>query len=55
MKLPVFNVNSFDPDQTSRSSASDLGLLCLPITSFGVSRPNWVNPPSTYGLHIFML
>ena len=27
-------VNSGDPDQTSHSAASDLGLHCLPVTSF---------------------
>ena len=35
--------NSGDPDQTPRSSASDLGLHCLPITLLGVSRLQWVN------------
>ena len=34
--------NSGDPDQTSRSVASDLGLHCLPITLLGVSRLQWV-------------
>ena len=32
--------NSGDPDQTT---ASDLGLHCLPITLLGVSRLQWVN------------
>ena len=32
-----FIANSGDPDQTSRSVASDLGLHCLPITFLGVS------------------
>ena len=31
-------VNSGGPDQTSHSSASDLGLHCLPVTLLGVSR-----------------
>ena len=31
IKIPVFNANSVDPDQTPRSAASDLGLHCLPI------------------------
>ena len=38
--------NSGDPDQTSRSAASDLGLHCLPITTctlLGVSQLQWVN------------
>ena len=35
--------NSRDPDQMLLSAASDLGLLCLPITLLGVSRLKWVN------------
>ena len=34
--------NNGDPDQMLHSSASDLGLHCLPITLFGVSRLQWV-------------
>ena len=34
--------NSGDPDQMSRSAASDLGLHCLQITLLGVSRLQWV-------------
>ena len=34
--------NSGYPDQTPCSSASDLGLHCLPITRLGVSRLQWV-------------
>ena len=30
--------NSEDPDQTPQSAASDLGLHCLSITLFGVTR-----------------
>ena len=37
--------NSGDPDQTPQNAASDLGLHCLPITSLGVSRQQWVNKP----------
>ena len=33
---------SGDPDQTPHSAASDLGLQCLSITLFGVSRQQWV-------------
>ena len=36
-------VNSGDPDQTSHSAVSDLGLHCLPVTIFGVSRLQCVN------------
>ena len=35
--------NSGDPDQMLHSTASDLGLHCLPITLLGVSRVHWVN------------
>ena len=34
--------NSGDPDHMQHS-ASDLGLLYLPVTLFGVSRLKWVN------------
>ena len=34
MEIPVFNVNSVDPDQTPLSAASDLSLHCLPVTLF---------------------
>ena len=37
-----FNANSVDPDQTPRSTASDLGLHCLPMSLL------WVNFPFTY-------
>ena len=33
--VPVFNENSADPDQRPRSAASDLGLLCLPMSAMG--------------------
>ena len=32
LALPVFNVNSVDPDQTPRSAASDRCLHCLPVS-----------------------
>ena len=35
--------NGEDPNQMSRSVASDLGLHCLPITLLGVSRLQRVN------------
>ena len=31
------------PDQTPHSAASDLGLHCLPVNLFRVSRLKWVN------------
>ena len=30
IQIPLVSSNSVDPDQTSRSAASDLGLHCLP-------------------------
>ena len=33
--------NSGDPDQMPQNAASDLGLYCLPVTLFGVSRLKW--------------
>ena len=39
IEIPVFNVNSVNPD----FAASDLGLHCLPISLLGVSRLKWVN------------
>ena len=37
--------NSGDPDQISRSVASDMGLHCLPVTHLGVSSLQWVKLP----------
>ena len=35
--MPVYNVNSEDPDRTPRSLASDLALHCLPVSLLRVS------------------
>ena len=35
--------NSGEPDQMPHSTASDLGLHCLPLTLLLVSRLQWVN------------
>ena len=40
--MDVLFANSEDPDQTSHSAASDLGLHCLPITLLRVSGLQWV-------------
>ena len=40
IEIPVLNVNSVDHDQTLRSVASDLDLLCLSIALFAGNR--WV-------------
>ena len=34
--------NSGEPYQMLHSAASDLGLLCLPVMLYGVSRQQWV-------------
>ena len=44
--------NSGDPDQKSRSAASDLRLQCLPVTHLGVSSLQWVK---VQNIRVFML
>ena len=34
IEIPVFNANTADPDQTSRSAASDHGLHCSQMPLF---------------------
>ena len=34
VEIPKLNANRLDPDQMSRSAASDLGLHCLPMPLF---------------------
>ena len=41
-KIPVFNANSVDHDQTSHSAASDHGLHCLSLSLFWDARLKWV-------------
>ena len=43
IEMPVFTTNSVDPDQMPRSTASDLGLHCLPMSLLGDTRHKWVN------------
>ena len=40
----LFNVNSEDPDQKPRSTASDLGLHCLPMSLIWDARLKRVRP-----------
>ena len=47
-------VNSGDPDQMPRSSASDLGLHCLPITLLEIFRLQWVKYSKTVA-HLAMV
>ena len=42
-KIPIFNSNSVDPDQTPQAAAFDLGLQFLPVTILGVPRLKWVH------------
>ena len=41
-KIPVFNANSVDPDQTLRSAASDLRLYYLPMSLLWDTKLKWV-------------
>ena len=41
-KMAKLFANSGDADQMPRSTVSDLGLHCLPITLLRVSRLQWV-------------
>ena len=42
-KIVKIFANSGDPDQTPRSTASDLGQHCLPVTRLEVPSLQWVN------------
>ena len=42
VEIPVFNVNSIDPDQTPLSAASDLGLHSLQMPLLRYARHIWV-------------
>ena len=42
IEIPEFNANSVDPNQTSRSAASDLGLHCLPMSPKWDAKLKWV-------------
>ena len=41
-----FNASSLEPDQTSCSAASDLGLHCLPMSLLWAARLKWVKDAS---------
>ena len=43
VEISNLDANCVDPDQTPRSAASDLGLLCLPMSHLWDARPKWVN------------
>ena len=38
--ISVLNENSVDPDRTTRSVASDLGIHCIPLSLYGTSDLN---------------
>ena len=44
----IFNATSVDPDQTPRSSASDLVLHCLPMSLLWDARHKWVKRYSIF-------
>ena len=41
-EIPVFNANSVDPGQTTRSAASDLSIHGLPMSLLWDARQKWV-------------
>ena len=43
IRIPVFNANSVNPDQTPQNAASDLGLHCLPMSLLWDARHKWIN------------
>ena len=45
--IRVLNANRVDPDQTPRSAASDLGLLCLLMSVLWDARHKWVKESSS--------
>ena len=49
--MHVVNANSVDPDQTSRSVASDLGLHCLPMSHLWDTRHKWVDTNANIAAH----
>ena len=57
MEIPVYNVNSVDPDQTPRSVASDLGLQYLPMAlrKRACSKILKISPPKTESFQIKIL
>ena len=38
IKIPIFNANNVNPDQTPQNAASDQGLHCLPMSCFWDAR-----------------
>ena len=42
-ELTAFNANSVDPDQTQRSTVSDLGLHGLPMSLLRAAGHKWIN------------
>ena len=42
MEIPVYNVNSVDPDQTPRCATSDLGLHYLAMSLLWQARHKWI-------------
>ena len=48
--MSELNANSLNPDQTSRSAASDLGLYCLPMSLLWDARLKLVNIQSVLNI-----
>ena len=53
IKIPLFNANRVDPDQTPRSAASDLGLYCSPMSLLWNTRHKWVNDYESLNQRLF--
>ena len=54
IEISVFNANSEEPDQTPRSTASDLGLPCLPMSLLSDTKHEWVKQEFTKMKQKFM-
>ena len=52
-EAPVFNANSIEADQRSRSAASDLGLHCLPMSLLWDTRNKWVKNIQFCGFYLY--
>ena len=54
-KIAKLFANSGDPDQTTHTAVSDLGLQCLPVTLGEVSRLNWFSAERVYVIDCYQV
>ena len=52
MEIQIFNSDHVDPDQTSCSAASDLGLHCLLVPLLWDTRHKWINDSTPRAAHL---